>query len=559
VRHSDRWLWSARLIPGRHGAFPWRVFLGCLASLALTGTWAVAAPLPAGVQFAPRASPDAAWGQVAGLRLAGEMISAGRLEQMLDTPTATWVTGGTPEEARGRVASVVTAAAHAARVPVVVPYNIPGRDCAQYSSGGAAGTASYSAWVDGVAAGIGDARVVVVLEPDSLGLLPSDCGGPTQQYPFTDADRYAQLRYAVAVFRALPGASVYLDGTNSAWLAVGRVAERLARADVHLVEGIYLNVANFERTEHQERYGTWISKCLAFASNPDEGGWRLGHYDWCASQYHPAIAGDPSTWHLTDSWYDANLGSAAPRTRMVIDTSRNGVGPWVPPAGHPAGDPETWCNPPERGAGVRPTADTGIALVDAYLWVKAPGESDGRCHRWTSGPADPVRGMVNPPAGAWFDEQALELAHRASPEFEVSPKPALAGAAPPPLTAPASPRAVARGLARTSFTVATGRRVRGSVRAVARVEMPSPGRYTLMFADRTTGMRIPMRRGSAVGRRVLFRSTSAAVVTTSRAGRRFVIRAYLPPARARGAARGAVVLRVVHRAPDGTLTGSTIR
>jgi hypothetical protein len=62
-----------------------------------------------------------------------------------------------------------------------------------------------------------------------------------------------------------------------------------------------------------------------------------------------------------------------------------------------------------------------------------------------------------------------------------------------------------------------------------------------------------------VGRRVLFRSTSAAVVTTSRAGRRFVIRAYLPPARARGAARGAVVLRVVHRAPDGTLTGSTIR
>ena len=38
-----------------------------------------------------------------------------------------------------------------------------------------------------------------------------------------------------------------------------------------------------------------------------------------------------------------------------------------------------WCNPPGAGLGVRPTANTGVALLDANLWVKVPGESDGSC------------------------------------------------------------------------------------------------------------------------------------------------------------------------------------
>jgi endoglucanase len=58
------------------------------------------------------------------------------------------------------------------RVPVVVAYNVPYRDCAQYSAGGAADTAAYEAWIDGFASGIGSAKAVVVLEPDSLGIIP---------------------------------------------------------------------------------------------------------------------------------------------------------------------------------------------------------------------------------------------------------------------------------------------------------------------------------------------------------------------------------------------------
>ena len=59
--------------------------------------------------------------------------------------------------------------------------------------------------------------------------------------------------------------------------------------------------------------------------------------------------------------------------------------------------------------------DTG--LVDAYLWVKVPGESDGSCNRSVSGSTtDPEwGGIVDPAAGAWFPQQALQLAQLANP------------------------------------------------------------------------------------------------------------------------------------------------
>jgi endoglucanase len=108
------------------------------------------------------------------------------------------------------------------------------------------------------------------------------------------------------------------------------------------------------------------------------------------------------------SRYELVLGGTEPRTHFVIDTSRNGVGPWLPPAGKYS-VPEDWCNPPDRGLGLRPTTRVDDPLLDAYLWIKVPGESDGRCFRGTSGPLDPERGMVDPEAGDWFPEQAREL------------------------------------------------------------------------------------------------------------------------------------------------------
>jgi len=53
--------------------------------------------------------------------------------------------------------------------------------------------------------------------------------------------------------------------------------------------------------------------------------------------------------------------------------------------------------------------------VDAYLWIKVPGESDGKCYRGTGGPLDPARGIEDPAAGQWFPQQARELVALASP------------------------------------------------------------------------------------------------------------------------------------------------
>ena len=75
----------------------------------------------------------------------------------------------------------------------------------------------------------------------------------------------------------------------------------------------------------------------------------------------------------------------------VIDTSRNG-------SGKSAGS--EWCNARNQALGIAPTTDTRQALVDAYLWVKTPGQSDGPCNG-------------GPRAGAWWAEYALELSRTA--------------------------------------------------------------------------------------------------------------------------------------------------
>ena len=103
----------------------------------------------------------------------------------------------------------------------------------------------------------------------------------------------------------------------------------------------------------------------------------------------PATESDLSTWGLTMQWYAANMGGAVATTHFVIDTSRNsdGITSMAQYAAAPYSQSASvvatlasrnWCNPPDSGLGLRPTAATG-ALLDAYLWVKIPGQSDGQC------------------------------------------------------------------------------------------------------------------------------------------------------------------------------------
>jgi endoglucanase len=375
--------------------------------------------------------------QIADLTSSGNKTDADLIRTMIETPQAVWFTKGTPRTVQQDVRNTVQRAADKGTVPVLVAYNIPFRDCAQFSAGGATTVAEYKAWIDGFAAGIGNGKAIVILEPDGLGIIPwynpfadRDTWVTNPNYEWCQpaeadsataaADRFETLNYAVDKLKENLATSVYLDGTHSAWLGSGDAADRLIQAGVADADGFFLNVSNYRLNPHLEKYGTWISKCIAFASNP--ASWGVGHSEWCASQYFPANPNDFSTWGLTDQWYTDNVESQtwwyseSLLKHFVIDTSRNGQGPWTPTVSYP--DAQDWCNPPGRGLGLQPTADTGNALIDAYLWVKIPGESDGECTRGL-GPGgttvDPEWGLIDPAAGQWFPEMALDLVHNANP------------------------------------------------------------------------------------------------------------------------------------------------
>jgi endoglucanase len=327
---------------------------------------------------------------------------------------AVWFTSGTPAEVRRAVHTTVDAAQRQHAVPVLVAYYIPGRDCSQYSAGGAPSEQAYLEWIDAFARGIGGHRAVVILEPDGLALLSSEpwCGeggggstGTPEDFSRVD-ERFREINGALDRLGRNRRTAVYVDAGHSAWQPLNDydagygeprdqlgMASRLLRGGIDKAQGFFLNVSNFRSSADLVDYGTRLSRCIAFRQATGASA--------CSDADIASVPEDPDAL-----------------THFVLDTSRNGQGPWIPPAGlYP--DPQDWCNPPGRGLGAPPTTRTGNELVDAFLWVKRPGESDGQCTRGTAGPEDPVYGSVDPPAGQWWAEYALGLAQRANPPLRV--------------------------------------------------------------------------------------------------------------------------------------------
>jgi endoglucanase len=296
----------------------------------------------AGITQQPKATnpfwvnPDGnAAGQVATYEKAGKKAEAEQIRKIAEQPTGEWIGVDNPEqEARG----FTEAAKKADRTALLVLYNIPHRDCGQYSQGGAADGNAYRAWIDGVAKGIGDRSATVILEPDAVLHLVDGCTGDEFH-----EERYALLTEAVGKLAALKNTKVYLDAGNAGWGNPDQIFEPLQRAGIEQADGFSVNVSNFYSTEESITYGK-------------------------------------------------DLSSKVGDKPFVIDTSRNGNGPYT--AGNPD---ERWCNPPGRALGETPTTKTADPLVDAYLWVKRPGESDGEC-------------KGGPKAGQWWPAYALKLA-----------------------------------------------------------------------------------------------------------------------------------------------------
>lgn len=154
------------------------------------------------------------------------------------------------------------------------------------------------------------------------------------------AARLSLLSDAVKTLKANTLTKVYIDAGHSGWVDVTTMSKRLTAANIALADGFALNVSNFMSTASETSYGTAISS-------------QLGN------------------------------------KHFIIDTSRNGNG-----------SDGSWCNPPGRAIGTKPTASTGSTAVDAYLWLKVPGESDGTCNG-------------GPSAGSWWPSYAVSLVSNA--------------------------------------------------------------------------------------------------------------------------------------------------
>ncbi|MGY1640076.1 glycoside hydrolase family 6 protein [Geodermatophilus sp. SYSU D00703] len=274
----------------------------------------------------------------------GRAADADALAPLAEQPTATWIAA--PANPYDAVLEVSLAAAAAGQLPVLVAYNVPGRDCGSYSAGGAADVDAYLSWIGSFAAALGDRPALVVLEPDAVAHAVVGCAG------VDPAARFEALAQAVAILDRQPEVRVYLDAGNASWIEdLPALADALRRGGVDRADGFALNVANFETTEASAEYGVALSRELEQGAAPD-----------------------------------------APAVHFVIDTSRNGAGP-VPETG---ADEDRWCNPPGRRLGAEPSTSVTHERVDALLWIKQPGDSDGSC-----------RGA--PPAGQWWPEGAAEL------------------------------------------------------------------------------------------------------------------------------------------------------
>ncbi|MET0406359.1 MAG: glycoside hydrolase family 6 protein [Cystobacter sp.] len=238
-------------------------------------------------------------------------------------PFARWF-GDWNTDITSAVSSHVAAASAANKLPILVAYNIPGRDCGSHSSGGAGSPDAYRTWISAFAAGLGNRPAIVLIEPDAvaqLDCLPDDAARQT---------RLSLLRHATEQLRArAPNTWAYLDAGNAKWITADTMAQRLHSSGVSNIRGFVLNVSNYYTTADSLTHGNAVSAALA-------------------SRY---AYGKP----------------------FVVDTSRNGNG-----------SNGEWCNPSGRKLGTPSQVGGG---ADLLLWVKVPGNSDGKCGSAPNAPA----------------------------------------------------------------------------------------------------------------------------------------------------------------------------
>ncbi|KAG2415557.1 exoglucanase 2 precursor [Aspergillus terreus] len=279
---------------------------------------------------------------------------------------------------------------------IFVVYDLPDRDCAALASNGEysiadGGVEKYKAYIDSIKKQLetySDVQNILIIEPDSLANLVTNMN---VEKCANAHDAYLECtNYAITQLN-LPNVAMYLDAGHAGWLGwpanIGPAAELFAgvyknASSPAALRGLATNVANYNAFS--------IDTCPSYTSENevcDEKSY--------INNFAP---------ELKSNGFDAHF---------IVDTGRNG--------NQPTGQLEwgDWCNVVDTGFGARPSTDTGDELVDAFVWVKPGGESDGTsdtsAERYDAhcGLDDALKPA--PEAGTWFQAYFEQLVKNANP------------------------------------------------------------------------------------------------------------------------------------------------
>ncbi|MFD3353787.1 glycoside hydrolase family 6 protein [Streptomyces fradiae] len=282
----------------------------------------------------------------------------------------------------------------------LVIYNLPGRDCAALASNGELGPTEIgrykTEYIDPIAQILADPkyaglRIVTTVEIDSLpnlvtNVTPRPTATPNCDVMKANGNYVKGVGYALAKLGAVKNVYNYVDAGHHGWLgwddnfgASAQIFKQAATAEgstVANVHGFIVNTANYSALKEDH-----------FTINDTVNGQSVRTSKWVDwNRYTDELSyAQAMRNELVRIGFDSKLG-------MLIDTSRNGWGGTARPTGPGATTSVdtyvdggrydrrihlgNWCNQAGAGLGERPQAapEPGI---DAYVWMKPPGESDG--------------------------------------------------------------------------------------------------------------------------------------------------------------------------------------
>ncbi|MER6714422.1 MULTISPECIES: glycoside hydrolase family 6 protein [unclassified Streptomyces] len=296
----------------------------------------------------------------------------------------------------------------------LVIYNLPGRDCAALASNGelkADEIGRYKTeYIDPIKAILADPkyaglRIVTTVEIDSLPNLVTNTGSRPTATPQCDVMKangnYVKgVGYALNKLGDVPNVYNYVDAGHHGWIGwddnfapsatLFKEAATAEGATVNDVHGFITNTANYSALKENN-----------FSINDNVAGKSVRESKWVDwNRYTDELSfAQAFRNQLVSVGFNSGIG-------MLIDTSRNGWGGTARPAGPgPQTSVDTyvdggrydrrlhvgnWCNQSGAGLGERPQANPA-AGIDAYVWMKPPGESDGASK------------MIENPDGKGFD------------------------------------------------------------------------------------------------------------------------------------------------------------